>query len=150
MRREMLADKVPPPPLGGIECFFSFFLPGVLVCGWTVWVGVWVERLLSLFFPGAFFLVIIFLTLLPISIPKPPPSHPLSCSGRATFLSGRLTSYLLPPSPFFLWCCCLYILWLLSNLCLLSLLLPPSFIVQLHFVFTPSTNSSSYSSYLIT
>lgn len=68
--------------------------------------------------------------------------RPCNVSKRKT----HITSYLLLlPLSFFLWCCCLYILWLLSNLCLLSLLLPPSFIVQLHFVFTPSTNSSSYS-----
>lgn len=103
MRPETLADKVPPPPLGGTECFFPFFSLGVwCVAGRFGWVGVWVEGLLSLFFPGAFSLVIICLTLLPISIPKPPPSHPLSCSGRATFLSGRLTSYLLSPPLSFL------------------------------------------------
>lgn len=92
------------------------------MCGWTGRFGRRLGGRTSFFvFPEAFPLVIIFLTLLPISIPKPPsppPSHPLSCSGRATFLSGRLTTslpYLLPTPLFLPWCCCLYILRLLQT-----------------------------------
>lgn len=64
-------------------------------------------------FPRHYFL----LTLLPISISPPPSTLVLR---PCNVLSGRLTCLLFSP---FLRCCCLYILRLLSSLCLLSLLL---------------------------
>lgn len=93
VRREMLAaDKVGssfksyPPPLGDIECFFLFvFFGREGVCGWTGRFGRRLGGRTSFFvFPEAFPLVIIFLTLLPISIPKPPsPPHPIHSRAQA-------------------------------------------------------------------